>query len=47
MIAGPWSTALFRLRPFQQAVKDEQESEEKVEGGKRVGDDIGREMHRR
>lgn len=36
------STAPLRLRPCQQAVKDEQELEEKMEGGKRVGDDIGR-----
>lgn len=36
------STALLRLRPFQQAVKDEQELEEKMEGEQRQGDDIGR-----
>lgn len=32
--------ALPRLRTLQQAVKDEQELEEKVAGGKRVGDGI-------
>lgn len=42
MTAGHWGTALLRLRTFQQAVKDKQEFEEKMEEGKRVGDDIGR-----
>lgn len=41
------STALLRLRPLQQAVREEQELEEKMEGRKRVGDDIGRETHGR